>query len=71
VIDLSKAIALGRAGLDGARIKTFTFSPHDELEGYWPLDRDRALFVTSRRDGNVVLGRIRPSEPRLSQPGAP
>jgi hypothetical protein len=71
IIDLSQAIAQGRADLAGARIKTFTFSPHDELEGYWPLDHERSLFVTSRRDGNLVLGQIRPTEPRLSPPGAP
>ncbi len=71
VIDLSKAIAQGRADLAGARLKTFTFSPHDELEGYWPLDHERSLFVTSRRDGNIVLGQIQPTEPRLSPPGAP
>jgi hypothetical protein len=71
IIDLSKAIAQGRADLAGARIKTFTFSQHDELEGYWPLDNERSLFVTSRRDGNLVLGRIQATEPRLSQPGAP
>jgi hypothetical protein len=71
IIDLEKAIAQGRADLAGARIKTFTFSPHDELEGYWPLDNERSLFVTSRRDGNLVLGRVSATEPRLSQPGAP
>jgi hypothetical protein len=71
VIDLSKAIAQGRADLAGARIKTFTFSPHDELEGYWPLDHERSLFVTSRRDGNIVLGQIQPTEPRFSPPGTP
>jgi hypothetical protein len=71
IIDLSQAIAQGRADVAGARIKTFTFSPHDELEGYWPLDHERALFVTSRRDGNLVLGQIRPVDPRLSPPGAP
>jgi hypothetical protein len=70
VIDLSRAIAEGRADLGGARIQTFTFSPHDELEGYWPLDQERSLFVTSRRDGNLVVGRIRPTEPRRSDPGA-
>jgi len=66
-----KAIAQGRADLGGARIKTFTFSPHDELEGFWPLDRERSLFVTSRRDGNIVLGQIRATEPRCSPPGSP
>jgi hypothetical protein len=71
IIDLSRAVAQGRADLDGARIKTFTFSPHDELEGYWPFDSERSMFVTSRRDGNIVLGQIRPAEPQLSPPGSP
>jgi len=71
IVDLSEAVAQGRADAAGARIKTVTFSPHDELEGYWPLDHERSLFVTSRRDGNIVLGQIRPTEPRLSPPGAP
>ena len=38
VIDLARAIADGRASAPGVRVKTLTFSPHDELEGYWPLD---------------------------------
>ncbi len=71
VIDVAKAIAQGRADLDGARIRTLTFSPHDELEGYWPLDQDRSLFVTSRRDGNLVVGQIQSTAPRLSPPGSP
>ena len=52
-----------------ARVKTLTFSPHDELEGYWPLDPERALFVTSRRTGNIVAGVARPVTPRLSPAG--
>ncbi len=69
IIDLFQAIARGRADAAGARIKTLTFSAHDELEGYWPLDRERSVFVTSRRDGNIVLGQIKSAEPRLSPPG--
>jgi len=71
IIHLSKAVVQGRADVPGARIKTLTFSSHDELEGYWPLDGERSLFVTSRRDGNIVLGQIRPAEPRLSPPCTP
>jgi hypothetical protein len=70
VIDLAKGVADGRAGAPGVRIKTLTFPPHDELEGYWPLDRERSLFVTSRRDGNLVIGTTRPTGPRLSPAGS-
>ncbi len=70
VINLAAAIADGRADAPGVRIKTLTFSPHDELEGYWPLDRERSLFVTSRRDGNIVVGSAHPIPPRISPPGA-
>ena len=69
VIDLARAVADGRASAPGVRIKTLTFSPHDELEGYWPLDRERALFVTSRRTGNIVDGVARNRIPRLSPAG--
>jgi hypothetical protein len=69
VIDLPRAIADGRASAPGARVKPLTFSPHDELEGYWPLDAERALFVTSRRAGNIVAGVARPAMPRLSPAG--
>jgi hypothetical protein len=66
VINLAKAVADGRAGGPGARVQILTFPPHDELEGYWPLDGERALFVTSRRDGNIVVGTARAVAPRLS-----
>ncbi len=66
VLDLEKGLTFGRADGPGVRLKSFTFSPHDELEGYWPLDRDRALFVTSRRDGNIVVGTTRPTVMRPS-----
>jgi hypothetical protein len=70
VIDLAKGIAEGRVEAPGVRAKTLTFSPHDELEGYWPLDRERALFVTSRRDGNIVVGSSCAITPRPSPAGA-
>ena len=38
VLDLDRALADGRATGPGVRVRTFTFDPHDELEGYWPLD---------------------------------
>ncbi len=69
MIDLARAIADGRASAPGVRVKTLTFSPHDELEGYWPLDAERALFVTSRRTHNIVAGTARPISPCLSPAG--
>ncbi len=69
IIDLAKGLACGRVDGPGIRLKSFTFPPHDELEGFWPLDHDRALFVTSRRDGNIVVGAARPTAPRLSPVG--
>ncbi len=69
LIDLAKAIGDGRATAPGVRVRTFTFTPHDELEGFVPLDRERSLFVTSRRDGNLVVGVIRPTAPRPSPAG--
>jgi hypothetical protein len=70
VIDLAKALADGRAAAPGARIQTLTFPPHDELEGYWPLDAERSLFVTSRGNGNIVIGIAQPAAPRLSPAGS-
>ena len=71
VIDLAKGIAGGRATEPGVRVRTFTFPPHDELEGYWPLDRERSLFATSRRDGNLTVGVIRPATARPSPQRTP
>jgi hypothetical protein len=68
-IDLGKAVADGRADGPGVRVEKLTFAPHDELEGYCPLDRSRGLFVTSSRSGNLVAGVVRSSEPRPSLPG--
>jgi hypothetical protein len=70
VLDLEKGIAIGRADSPGVRLKSFTFSPHDELEGYWPIDRDRSLFVTSRREGNIVVGATRTTAAHHSPAGA-
>ncbi len=69
VIDLSKAVARGRADVPDVRVKVMTFRPHDELEGYWPLEGERSVFVTSRREGNIVVGTPRPSPPRISPAG--
>jgi hypothetical protein len=69
VLDLDRALADGRAAGPGVRIRTFTFDPHDELEGYWPLDGERSLIVTSGRAENITMGVIRPTAPHLSPPG--
>jgi hypothetical protein len=69
VLDLAHGVADGRAHAPGVRVRTLTFLPHDELEGYWPLDRERALLVVARRSDNLLIGAIRPTEPRPSPPG--
>jgi hypothetical protein len=69
LIDLARGIADGRITGPGVRIRTLTFAPHDELEGYWPLDHHRGLFVTSRRDGNIVVAASRSTPPRPSPAG--
>jgi hypothetical protein len=69
VLDLARAVADGRASGPGVRVRTLTFMPHDELEGYRPLDERRGLFVTSSRKSNLVIGEIKDVTPRESQPG--
>jgi hypothetical protein len=69
VFDLAKAVADGRAGGPGVRVRVLTFRPHDELEGYWPLGEGRGLFVTSSRKDNLVVGEIKDVAPRESRPG--
>ena len=69
VIDLDRALLDGRAAGPGVRRRSFTFTPHDELEGYCPLDRTRSLLVTSSRDNNLLLGVVRPAQPHASPPG--
>jgi hypothetical protein len=68
VLDLARAVADGRADGPGVRVRVLTFPPHDELEGYRPLEGDRALFVTSGRKDNVVVGDVKIVEPRESLP---
>jgi hypothetical protein len=70
VLDLDRAVADGRASGPGVRLRSFTFTPHDELEGYCPLDRERSLIVTSSRRDNITLGVIRPTAPHSSPPTA-
>jgi hypothetical protein len=68
VLNLARAVADGRAGGPGVRVRMLTFLPHDELEGYRPLEGSRGLFVTSSRKNNVVLGEIQTVPPRPSPP---
>ena len=69
VLDLQKAIAAGEAAAPGVRVLTHTFTPHDELEGYWPLDRERSLLAVARRQDNLLVGVIQTAPPRSSPPG--
>ena len=69
-IDLALAVAHGRVDGPGIRVSTVTFDPHDELEGYCRLDRDRAIFLTSSRVDNFTVGVIRPATPHVSAPPA-
>jgi hypothetical protein len=69
VLDLARAVADGRAWGPGVRVRTLTFPPHDELEGYRPLGGRRGLFVTSSPRDNLVVGDIRTITPRESRPG--
>jgi hypothetical protein len=68
VLDLAKAVADGRAGGPGVRVRMLTFPPHDELEGYRPLDGGRGLFVTSSGKDNVVVGTVKSVPSRESRP---
>ena len=69
VLDLAKAVADGRADGPGVRLARYTFPPHDELEGWKPLDDRRGVFVISSRKDNVVVGEIKAAEPRPSPEG--
>ncbi len=71
VLDLDKALADGRASGPGVRVAVETFPPHDELEGYWPLDRRRSLLITSSPTHNILIGEIRATPPRPSPPPPP
>jgi hypothetical protein len=68
VLDLARAVADGRADGPGVRVRRLTFAPHDELEGYRPLEGDQGLFVTSSRRNNVVVGAVKPLAPYESRP---
>jgi hypothetical protein len=70
VLDLDRALADGRDSGPGVRVQSFTFDPHNELEGYCPLDARRSLIVTSSRSDNLTLGVIRPTAPHISPPSS-
>jgi hypothetical protein len=69
ILDLARAVADGRATGPGVRVRSLTFLPHDELEGYRPLGEREGLFVTSSRKNNLVVGEIKEVAPRESRPG--
>jgi hypothetical protein len=71
VLDLARAVAQGRAGAPGVRVRQLTFMPHTELEGYRPLDGRRAIFVTSSGVDNLVVGEVKTVAPRPSRSGVP
>jgi hypothetical protein len=71
LIDLEKAVAAGDVSAPGVRLQSHTFTPHDELEGYWPLAPNRSLFAIARRRDNLVMGTIKTKDPRPSPPGTP
>jgi hypothetical protein len=68
ILDLARAVADGRAGGPGVRVQMLTFMPHDELEGYRPLDGGLGLFVTSMLKNNVVVGEVKVVPARDSKP---
>jgi hypothetical protein len=67
VFNLAKGVADGRSTGPGVRVRLLTFMPHDELEGYRPLDVHRGLFVTSSRNSNFTVGDIEVVSPRESR----
>lgn len=68
VINLDHAVADGRAGGPNVQVRLQTFLPHDELEGYSPLDDKRGIFITSSQTDNVTIGKIQSIVPRESPP---
>jgi hypothetical protein len=67
-IDLAQAVRDGRTDGPGVRVRSVTFDPHDELEGFCRLDRNRDLFITSSRSNNLLTGVIRRVEPHQTPP---
>ncbi len=69
VLDLHKAIARGNADASGVRVRKITLPPHTELEGYRPLSKQAAVFVTAYPRDNVVTGVTVPTKPVKSPRG--
>jgi hypothetical protein len=69
VLRLDKAVADGRAWGPGVRVRQVTLPPHSELEGYKPLSDGRALYVTSDRKDNLVVGTVQAIPARQSPRG--
>jgi len=65
-VNLARAVADGRVEGPSVRVATRTFPPHDELEGYWPLDREREMLITSSPRDNLVIGVVRAVKPRVT-----
>lgn len=65
-VDLQRAITSGRTDAPDVLCKRLIFRPHDELEGYTPVPKNRALFVTSSSRDNLTLGRITELRPTAS-----
>ncbi len=67
-LDLARAVGDGRADGPKVRVRQLTFSPHDELEGYWSLGGERGIFAVARRRDNLFVGAFRATAPRSSPP---
>ncbi len=59
VFNLEKAVA--GAKLEKARVHTFIFKPHSELEGWLRQPDGREVFVTSSPKDNLYVGKSRPA----------
>jgi beta-glucosidase len=60
VFNLEKAVAAGK--LEPARVRTLTFRPHTELEGWLRQPDGREVFVTSSPQHNIYVGKSRTVE---------
>ena len=58
VFDLEKAID-AHCQLPPARVRTWVFQPHSELEGWLRLPDGREVFVTSSPKHNIFVGKSR------------
>ena len=58
VFDLKKAVAAG-GKLPPARVRTWIFRPHSEMEGWLRLPDGREVYVTSSPKHNIYMGKSR------------